>query len=219
MNAPSAPTRGRNMCRLVARATVIGAVASIAAASVTSAVPSEPDESAECHPYGTGIDDCGFYPDPPDNGGGSSSGSSSSNSSGGCHGSDSYGFDIIKITSTGIDFGDSNWIGLTGEPFGSGSVNWSVPDCDWYTARVVGTLHLNNVSGQFGRMHVSYWWGGDHVATRHSGILHATDNGHEELAVNMSGNVGTNVDEVHVCTEISDDGVNFDLVECKERFL
>ena len=140
-------------------------------------------------------------------------------SSGGCHGSDSYGFDIVKITSTGIDFGDTNWVGLTGEPFGSGSVNWSVPDCDWYTARLVGTLHLNNVSGQYGRMHVSYWWGGDHVATRHSGILHMTNNGHDELPVNMSGNVGTNVDEVHVCTEISDDGVNFDQVECKERFL
>ena len=75
------------------------------------------------------------------------------------------------------------------------------------------------MSGQYGRMHVGYWWGGQRVATRHSSILHVTDNGHEEMPVNMSGSIGTNVDEVHVCTEISDDGVNFDQVECKERYL
>jgi hypothetical protein len=217
MNATSAPTRGRNLRRSVVRASVVGAVASIAAASVTSAVPSEPDESMECHPYGTAIDDCGFYPDPPDDGGGSSNGSGGSSSSGGCHGSDSYGFDIVKITSTGIDFGDSSYV--AGAPLGPGSVNWSVPDCDWYTAGLVGTLHLDNVSGQYGRMHVSYWWGGQRVATRHSAILHVTDNGHEDMPVNMPGSIGTNVDEVHVCTEISDDGVNFDQVECKERVL
>jgi hypothetical protein len=216
MNTTNAPSRGRNLRRLMVRASVVGAVASFAAASVTSAVPSEQEESMECHPYGTAIDDCGYYPDPPD-GGGSSSGSGSSSSSGGCHGSDSYGFDIVKITSATIDFGDSWYV--AGAPAGPGSVNWSVPNCDWYTAGLVGTLHLDNASGQYGRMHVSYWWGGERVATRHSAILHVTDNGHEEMAVNMPGSVGTNVDEVHVCTEISDDGVNFDQVECKERFL
>jgi len=216
MNTTNAPARGRNLRRSLARATVIGAVASIAAASMASAVPSEPEDSAECHPYGTGIDDCGFHPDPPD-GGGSSNGSGSSGSSGGCHGSDSYGFDIIKITNTGIDFGDGTFV--AGAPLGPGSVDWSVPDCDWYTAGLVGTLHLNNVSGQYGRMHVSYWWGGQRVATRHSAILHATNNGHVDMAVNMPGSIDTNVDEVHVCTELSDDGVDFDQVECKERFL
>ena len=217
MNTASAPTRGRNLRRLMARATVIGAVAGIAAASVASAVPSEPEDSMECHPYGTGIDDCGFWPDPPDDGGSSSNGSGNSNNSSGCSGPDSYGFDIVKITSSEIDFGDSTYV--AGAPLGPGSVNWSVPDCDWYTAGLVGTLHLDNASGKYGRMHVSYWWGGDRVATRHSAILHVTDNGHEDMAVNMPGNIGTNVDEVHVCTEISDDGVNFDQVECKERFL
>jgi hypothetical protein len=219
MNTTSAPRRGRTVRRMLARATVVGAVASLAAASATSAVPSEPDESAECHPYGTGIDDCGFYPDPPDDGGssGGSSGSNSSNSSGDCHGSDSYGFDLIKITSTGIDFGDSSFV--LGAPLGSGSVNWSVPNCDYYTARLVGTLHLDNVAGQYGRMHVSYWWGGVYVDTRHSNSLYAPDNGHEEMPINMSPYIGANVDEVHVCTEISDDGQNWDQVECKERFL
>jgi len=215
MNTTSTPTLGRNLRRVIV-ATVIGAVATIAAPSVASAVPSEPDESAECHPYGTGIDDCGFYPDPPDDG---DSASNSNTSNPGCFGSQGYGLDIIKLTSDGIDFGDTNWVGVLGDPLGSGSVEWSVPNCDWYTAELVGTLHLDGVSGKFGRMHVSYWWNGELLETHHSSALHATDNGHEERSVVMSPFIGTNVDEVHVCTEISDDGDDFDQVDCKTRYL
>jgi hypothetical protein len=215
MNITSTPTLRRNLRRLML-ATVIGAVATIASTSVASAVPSPPDESAECHPYGTGIDDCGFYPDPPDDG---DSATNSNTSNPDCFGSQGYGWDIIKLTSDGIDFGDTYWSGVLGDPFGSGSVQWSVPNCDFYTATVVGTIHLDGVSGKFGRMHVSYWWDDERVDTRHSSALHAPDNHHVERSVVMSPFIGTNVDEVHVCTEISDDGVDFDTVDCKTRYL
>ena len=128
-----------------------------------------------------------------------------------------YGFDIIKLPGAGVDFGDRTFIG--GAPVGPGSVTWSVPDCDYYTARVVGTLHLDGVSGKYARMYVSYWWGGEYVATRHGGTVRAPDNGHEAWSVDLAPLIGHNVDEVHVCTEISDDGVDFDIVDCKTRYL
>ena len=199
----------------MARAAFLGAIATIAVASVASAVPSEPDESAECHPYGTGIDDCGFYPDPPADGD-TPNQDNSDDPTDDCE-SVNYGFDIIKLTGDGVDFGDGWFVG--GAPVASGSVAWSVPDCDYYTARLVGTLHTDGVSGKFARMHVSYWWNGDRVDIRHGGTVRAPDNGHEDWSVNLAPFIGGNVDEVHVCTEISDDGDDFEQVDCKTRYL
>ena len=130
-----------------------------------------------------------------------------------------YGFDIIKLTGKGVDFGDAFWPPVGGAPVGPGSVTWSVPDCDYYTARVVGTLHLDGVSGKYARMHVSYLWGGELVAIRHGGTVRAPDNGHEDWSVDLAPFIGANVDEVLVCTEISDDGIDFDTVDCKTRYL
>ena len=217
MRSRTAPSDRRHQWRRsTARAAVLGAIATMAVASVASAVPPyEPDESSECHPYGTGIDDCGFYPDPPADGD-TPNQDNSDDPTNDCS-SANYGFDVIKLTGGGVSFGDGSFVG--GAPLWPGSVSWSVPDCDYYSARLVGTLHLNGVSGKFGRMHVSYWWNGELLETHHSSALHATDNGHEERSVVMSPFIGTNVDEVHVCTEISDDGDDFDQVDCKTRYL
>jgi hypothetical protein len=187
----------------------------MAVASVASAVPPyEPDESAECHPYGTGIDDCGFYPDPPADG--DTPQGNSDDATDDCA-SANYGFDLITLTGAGVSFGNGLFGG--GAPLGPGSVTWSVPDCDYYTARLVGTLHTHGVSGKFARMHVSYWWSGERIATRHGGTVRAPDNGHEDWSVDLAPFIGRNVDEVHVCTEISDDGVDFETVACKTRYL
>jgi hypothetical protein len=45
------------------------------------------------------------------------------------------------------------------------------------------------------------------------------DNGHFERQVNLAPLTDWQIDEVHVCTEISDDAVHFESVNCKTRFL
>ena len=161
---PATSNRWHHWRRSTSRAAVLGAIATMVVASAASAVPSEPDESAECHPYGTGIDDCGFYPDPPDDGD-SPNQNNSDDPADDCE-SVNYGFDIIKLTGNGVDFGDGSF--AFGAPVRMAPFTWSVPDCDYYTARLVGTLHTDGVSGKFARMHVSYWWYGDRIDIRHS---------------------------------------------------
>jgi hypothetical protein len=225
MHRPT-PYLRRTWRRSTARAVIIGTIAACVVASAASAVPPyEPDESLEQ----------GTYPDQPDDdgwgSGNSNSGSSSSDSSTSDApivngGTTSTGnswdghveTDLLKITDPGIDFGDTNWVGLIGEPFGPGSVVWDI-DGGFYTPRLVGTLHLNGVSGQYGRMHVSYWSSGTRTETRHSTSRRAPDDGHYEWAVNVSPLIDMQITEVHVCTEISDNGVDFESVSCKTRYL
>jgi hypothetical protein len=167
------------------------------------------------------VNECDFDPDceefdPPADGDTPNEDGDTPDQDGDCA-SANYGFDIIKLPGAEVDFGDGSFV--LGAPVGPGSVTWSVPDCDYYTARVVGTLHLDGASGKYARMYVSYWWGGEFVASRHGGTVRAPDNGHEDWSVDLAPFIGGNVDEVHVCTQISDDGVDFDFVNCKTRFL
>jgi len=55
------------------------------------------------------------------------------------------------------------------------------------------------------------------METVHSRTRTAADNGHWSWSVNLSPTVDVHIIEVHVCTEISDDGVHFDTVSCKTR--
>lgn len=125
--------------------------------------------------------------------------------------------DLVKLTDNGIDFGDNTF--AFGAPLGFGSV-----ECDivsgYYTPRLIGTLHLDGVSGQYGRMHISYWdGGGGYIDTRHSTTRRAPDNGHHHWSVDLSPVNLMQITEVHVCTEISNDGVNFSQVDCATRYL
>jgi hypothetical protein len=208
--------RWHSVCRSTTRAAAFGTFAATAwAASAAAEPPYPPEESAECHPYGTQSDQCDFYPDPPADG--DTPTDPTNTSSNECTWSQNYGTDIIKLTGDRVDFGDSSFVG--GAPLGVGSVQWSVPDCRYYTARLQGTLHLDGASGKFARMHVSYWWDDELLATHHSITLHARNNRRVEQQVDMAPLIGHNVDEVHVCTEISNDGENFDAVTCKTRLL
>ena len=126
--------------------------------------------------------------------------------------------DVVKLLDRGIDFGDNNWSWLGGAPVGVASVQWSV-ECGFYSAEVVGHLHLDGESGRSGRVHVSFWNYGEYIETRHSRTRTAPDNDHYSWSVNLSSPDGVHITEVHVCTEISDDGVHFDFVNCKTRLL
>ena len=120
-----------------------------------------------------------------------------------------------RSSTTGIDFGDTNWLGNA--PAGCASVQWYVPDCDSMNADVVGTLHLDGVDGHSGRIHVEFGSGSETV-TKHSAIKTANDNGHDEWPVNLYSPSDMHVFEVKVCTELRDDsdpGDDFDTVSCK----
>jgi hypothetical protein len=125
--------------------------------------------------------------------------------------------DFVKLTDTDVDFGDNTFV--LGAPIGSGRVEWDIVS-GFYTPRVTGTLHLDGASGQYARMHISYWdGGGSHIATRHGGIVQAPNNSHHAWSVDLSPVTLAQITEVHVCTEISNNGVNFSIVDCKTRYL
>ena len=78
---------------------------------------------------------------------------------------------------------------------------------------------MKDASGKYARMHISYWdGGGSLIATRHGGIVQASGNGHQSWPVDLSPINLRQIVEAHVCTELSDDGVDFPQVSC-ETFL
>lgn len=98
-------------------------------------------------------------------------------------------------------------------------MTWSIVD-GFYTPRLTGTLHMEDASGQFARMHISYWdGGGGYIATRHGGTVQASGNGHQSWSVDLSPVTLMQIVEAHVCTELSDDGVDFPQVACETYIL
>ena len=120
--------------------------------------------------------------------------------------------DSVRLVDYEVSFGGSVYIG--GAPVGSGSVQWDIVN-GFYTPRLVGTLHMDHASGEYARMHISYWDGGGQlIATRHGGTVHAGDNDHHPWSVDLSPINLLQITEVHVCTEISDNGQTFSQVDC-----
>jgi hypothetical protein len=125
--------------------------------------------------------------------------------------------DPVRVTGDKVDFGGSVW-GIN-SPVGSGSMTWSIVS-GFYTPRLTGTLHMKDAAGKYARMHISYWdGGGGHIATRHGGIVQAVGNGHQSWSVDLSPITLSQIVEAHVCTELSDDRVNFPQVSCETYFL
>ena len=120
--------------------------------------------------------------------------------------------DSVRLTETDIDFGGSLF--GAGVPVGSGSVEWDIID-GFYTPRLVGTIHLDNASGKYARMHISYWSGGDElIDIRHSRTRQAPNNNHHSWPVDVSPQTLMQITEVHVCLEISNNGVDFTQPDC-----
>jgi hypothetical protein len=121
--------------------------------------------------------------------------------------------DSVKVTGDKVDFGGSVW-GIN-SPVASGTMTWSIVD-GFYTPRLTGTLHMKDADGKFARMHISYWdGGGGHIATRHGGIVEASGNGHQSWSVDLSPVTLSQIVEAHVCTELSDDRIDFPQVSCE----
>jgi hypothetical protein len=125
--------------------------------------------------------------------------------------------DSVKVTGSKVDFGGEYF--ALGEPTGSGTMTWSIVS-GFYTPRLTGYLHMNNAAGKYARMHISYWdGGGGHISTRHGGAVQASGNGHQYWSVDLSPSTLAQIVEAHVCTELSDDGVNFPQVSCETYIL
>jgi hypothetical protein len=121
--------------------------------------------------------------------------------------------DSVRLTGDRVDFGGSVW-GIH-SPVGSGTMTWRVVD-GFYTPRLTGTLHMEDADGKFARMHVSYWGGGGNLLyTRHGGIVEASGNSHQAWSVDLSPTTPLQIVEAHVCTELSENGVDFPQVSCE----
>ena len=67
-------------------------------------------------------------------------------------------------------------------------------------------------------MHIDYYDGaGTYLYTRHGGAVTPPDNGHEDWSVDLSPSTPMQIVQVRVCTEMSNDGVNFSQVDCTGR--
>jgi len=125
--------------------------------------------------------------------------------------------DLVEVTGSQIDFGGSLW-GIN-SPIGPGTMTWRVVD-GFYTPHLVGTLHLDGANGMYGRMHVSHWDGGGNlISTQHGGIVRASGMGHQSWPVDLTPQNLSQIVEAHVCTELSNDGVNFWQVACESYIL
>ena len=123
--------------------------------------------------------------------------------------------DSVLLTGAKIDFGGDNWDSSTDSPSNSGTLFWSVVD-GFYTPHLTGYLYLQNANGKFARMHVSHWdGGGGLISTQHGGIVQASGNGLQWWTVDLTPINLKQIVEAHVCTELSDDGVDFPQVACK----
>ena len=121
--------------------------------------------------------------------------------------------DSVRLTDYQVSFGGSVYARRVRR---SGPATWNGTSSTVSThRRLVGTLHMDHASGKYARMHISYWSGGDElIDIRHGGTVHVTDNDHHAWSVDLSPINLFQITEVHVCTEISSDGVNFSQPDC-----
>ena len=123
-------------------------------------------------------------------------------------------WDHPLITNQGIDFGDGSFI--FGAPVGTGLLIWTSGN-GVVNHFLYGTLHLNNVAQQWGRMHVGWFDpAGNLLEIHHSPSHKAIDNAHHEWYVDFPAAQGrSDLSEVEICTELSGDNVTFDRIGCK----
>jgi hypothetical protein len=227
MNAGTSPrSRRRRTWRRATCVAIIGTIGPLVAASTASAEPPyEPNDTYN----GTGYPDDPGYWTPTDDDGTThtipeldgaiaSSAGADTVPSNNCY-DDEIGTDIVKLTGPGVDFGDRFWVWFLDDPAGPGSVRWTV-ECGFFSARVQGTLHLDESSGLYGQVGVSFRSYGEEVEARYSPAYRATSNGHHQWSVDLSPTVdGVHITDVVICTYRSVDAVVFTGADCKTRFL
>jgi hypothetical protein len=105
--------------------------------------------------------------------------------------------DSVKITEDGVDFGATNTF-LGNAPTGSGTMHWTLIDGQ-VTARLTGSIYINNSSGVCSRMNLRYLTsGGTFLTSRSGGEVCADDNGLHQFTVNLDPYTSNKVGKVDV---------------------
>jgi hypothetical protein len=126
--------------------------------------------------------------------------------------------DNVEIQDQGIDFGGS--VFAFGAPAGAGNLAWDVGGSG-VRPILTGTLHLDNVSQEWGRMHIEYFdANGNHLQYAHSTSRFAPSNRHYSFAVNLQPPAHPNLVEVEICTELGPTSTGpFTRIGCQTEFL
>ena len=105
--------------------------------------------------------------------------------------------DPVKISEDGVDFGATNTF-LGNAPTGSGTMHWTLIDGQ-VTARLTGSLYINNSSGVCSRMNLRYLTsGGTFLTSRSGGEVCADDNGLHQFTVDLDPYTSNKVGKVDV---------------------
>ena len=125
--------------------------------------------------------------------------------------------DTVKLTSRQIDFGSDDWVGLLSEPWGSARIYWDVVD-GFSTPKIVGWLHLNNAAYQYARIYLTFYDGaGNYVSQMYSDTEYVWNNDHHSFGMDLRPYPDRQIVSLRVCTELSDDGQDFEVINCKIR--
>ena len=126
--------------------------------------------------------------------------------------------DNVEIQDQGVDFGGSVFVG--GAPAGAGNVAWDVAG-GVVRPILTGTLHLDGVSQDWGRMHIEYFAvGHDHLLFTHSTARLAPSNRHIGHPVNFQPAGHPDLVEVEICTELGDTSNGpWTRIGCQTEFL
>jgi hypothetical protein len=126
--------------------------------------------------------------------------------------------DNVEIQDQGIDFGGSVFV--LGAPAGAGNLAWDVTG-GLVRPILTGTLHLDNVSGEWGRMHIEYLdASGNHLRYEHSVSRFAPSNAHVSFPVNFQPSGDANLAEVEICTELGPTSTGpFTRIGCQSEVL
>ena len=105
--------------------------------------------------------------------------------------------DSVKITEDGVDFGATRTF-LGNAPTGSGTMHWTLIDGQ-VTARLTGSIYINNSSGVCSRMNLRYLTsGGAFLTSRSGGEVCADDNGLHQFTVDLDPYTSNKVGKVDV---------------------
>ena len=126
--------------------------------------------------------------------------------------------DNVEIQDQGVDFGGSVFV--AGAPVGAGNLAWDVTG-GLVRPILTGTLHLDDVAQDWGRMHIEYLDAdGDHIRYEHSTSRFAPSNKHVGHPVNFQPAGHADLAEVEICTELGPTSTGpFTRIDCQSEIL
>jgi hypothetical protein len=108
--------------------------------------------------------------------------------------------DLVRITGTGLDFGDNTFV--LGAPVAFGLMNYELDGAD-ITPHLTGYLHLDDVKWVAARMKLTYYnIQGGVLATEYGGVVYASDSLHHVWSVDLAPYEDADIYKVKVATTV-----------------